>query len=101
MPSAKLFLSPALAILALIAISAACIPAQTVVESNIPGAGFDTPDSGIPTSQVFSREVVVDVTVMDDQGRPVHSLKQADFTLEENGHPQSIRSFREFGANAD
>ena len=28
---------------------------------------------------------------------PVHGLKQSDFSIEENGKPQPIRSFREFG----
>lgn len=89
------------ALLLLLTFFTAHTPAQTVVESNIPGAGFDEPASDVPTIQVFSREVLVDVTVTDDQGNAVHGLKQSDFTIEENGHPQSIRGFREFGAQTD
>src|ERR1035441_6826634 len=90
--------------LALTLIALALTPslaAQTVVESNVPGTGFDDQTSTAPTLQVYSREVIVDVTVTDDQGKPVHGLAQSDFTIEENGHPQSIRSFHEFGTRND
>ncbi len=56
--------------------------------------------STTPTIQVYSRETIVDVTVTDDQGNPVHGLKQSDFIIEENDKPQPIRSFKEFGAEA-
>ena len=49
-----------------------------------------------PTLQVYSRETVVDVTVTDAHGNPVHGLTQSDFTIKEDGHPQSIRSFHEY-----
>lgn len=52
---------------------------------------------GTQTIQVQSREVVVDVTVTDAAGKPVHGLQPSDFTVEENGKPQPIRSFQEFG----
>ncbi len=51
-----------------------------------------------PTIQVYSRETVVDVVVTDSKGLPVHNLKQSDFSVEEDGKPQSIRSFKEFNA---
>ena len=44
---------------------------------------------------VDAREVIVDVLVTDSDGKPVHGLQQSDFTVEENGHPQTIRSFYE------
>ena len=50
-----------------------------------------------PTIQVYSRETIVDVTVTDANGKPVTGLQQSDFTIEENGKPQPIRSFKEFG----
>ncbi len=56
--------------------------------------------STAPTIQVFSRETIVDVMVTDAKGQPVHGLTQSDFTIEENGKPQPIRSFKEFGADA-
>jgi len=45
---------------------------------------------------VFAREVeqvTVDVVVADKQGNPVTGLKQEDFTVLEEGHPQTIVSF--------
>ena len=53
--------------------------------------------SSVPTLHVTTREIVVDVMVTDGSGNPVHGLTQSDFSMEENGKPQSIRSFREFG----
>jgi VWFA-related protein len=50
-----------------------------------------------PTLKVYSRETIVDVTVTDAKGNPVHGLKQEDFTLKEDNKPQPIRSFEEFG----
>ena len=75
-------------------------PAQTTVQSNVPGAGFDEPQptqqSTAPTLQVYSRETIVDVLVTDDQGHPVRNLTKADFTISEDDHPQPIRSFYEY-----
>lgn len=50
----------------------------------------------IPTFKVSTRAVVVDVVVTDAKGHPVKGLKQEDFHLAEDGHPQQLRSFREF-----
>jgi VWFA-related protein len=38
---------------------------------------------------------IVDVTVADAHGSPVHDLKQSDFTLLEDGHPLTLNSFEE------
>ena len=50
----------------------------------------------ITTLKVYSRETVVDVTVTDAKGQPVHGLTQTDFSVTEDDKSQSIRSFKEF-----
>jgi hypothetical protein len=72
--------------------------ASAQVKSNLPRAGFDTSSTAAatpaPTLRVYSRETIVDVTVTDSSGNPVHGLTR-DFTIKEDSHPQPIRSFRE------
>ncbi len=55
------------------------------------------PTTTAPTLKVYSRETIVDVTVTDAKGNPVHGLTQSDFTVKEDNKPQPIRSFEEFG----
>ena len=43
--------------------------------------------------KVQAREVVLPVTVRDKKGELVTSLKVSDFTLTEDGRPQTIKSF--------
>ena len=62
--------------------------------SLIAGQGASAPTT--PTLHVYSRETIVDVLVTDDKGQPVHGLTRADFSVEEDGHPQPIRSFYEY-----
>jgi hypothetical protein len=50
------------------------------------------------TLKVYSRETIVDVTVTDPKGNPVHGLTRDDFTVKEDNKPQPIRSFEEFGS---
>ncbi len=57
------------------------------------------PSSSAPTLQVYSRETVIDVTVTDAKGQPIHDLKDSDFTVKEDGKPQAVRSFREIREN--
>ena len=54
--------------------------------------------STAPTIRVYSRETIVDVTVTDIKGNPIHGLTRSDFTVTEDGNPQPIRSFQESGA---
>jgi VWFA-related protein len=74
---------------------ALALPANPA-EPNAPFSQVPQPSTA-PTLQVYSRETLVDVTVTDAQGHPVHGLTQSDFTVTEDGAPQPIRSFKEFG----
>lgn len=56
-----------------------------------------SPDSSTLTLKVNSRLTVEDVTVTDAQGKPVHGLAQSDFTVKEDGKPQEIKNFQEYG----
>jgi VWFA-related protein len=49
----------------------------------------------IPTFKSSTRMVLVDVVATDSNGKPVHDLKAVDFTLLDNGKPQSIAAFDE------
>ena len=49
----------------------------------------------VPTIRTSTQLVVVDVVVTGKDHRPVHGLTASDFTLTENGAPQTLRSFEE------
>lgn len=63
--------------------------------TDIPIIDPGAPDPTLPVIQVSVRRVVVDVVVTDAKGKPVQGLAQKDFTVFENGKPQSIRSFED------
>jgi VWFA-related protein len=50
-------------------------------------------DQPAATLKIQAREVVLPVTVRDKHGALVTSLQKADFTLTEDGRPQTIKSF--------
>ncbi len=53
------------------------------------------PAQNIPTIQTRVPLTIVDITVTDAKGNPVHGLKQSDFTLLEDGKPMQPNSFEE------
>ena len=78
-----------------------CTPRPAAVQAEDRTAmrtGQATPAA--PTIKVYSRETIVDVTVTDAKGYPVHGLTRDDFTVKEDGRAQPIRSFEEFGRKA-
>ena len=68
------------------------LPASQATPQSPPNhqSGF----SNVPTIQVTSRLVFLDVTILDKQGKPVVTgLGKDDFTITENKKPQRIFSF--------
>jgi VWFA-related protein len=59
-----------------------------------PGQGPDTGDSGAFVFKKQVEEVVLHATVFDDKQRFVTNLEKNAFTVYEDGHPQTITSFR-------
>ncbi len=51
-----------------------------------------------PTLTITTREVLLDVVVTDENHRPVTGLKASDFTITEEGQPQTIRRMEEHSA---
>jgi len=51
-----------------------------------------------PTLHASTQLVVVDVVVIDKNRKPVHNLKESDFTLNEDNVPQVLKHFEEHTA---
>jgi VWFA-related protein len=66
------------------------------------GSGQTAPASSaqVTTIRTSSDLVVVDVVASDSQQNPVHKLTAADFTLLENGKPQTVKIFEEHQTQA-
>jgi len=77
---------------------AAPSPASPVAGEQAPVAPPPSPSIAVPTLKLATRLTVEDVTVTDAQHRPVHGLERSDFVLKEDGKPQTIRNFEEYGA---
>src|ERR1700722_19585719 len=73
-------------------------PTVTPDAPTTPSAALQHRDEPVPTLRTTARLVVVDVVVTDGKGRAVKGLKQSDFTLTEDGAPQTLASFQEHQA---
>ena len=62
-------------------------------QSAAPPAPIQTPTSTAPTIAVDARLVNLPVVVRDKKGALVQNLTKDDFTLQVDGHPQTIRYF--------
>src|ERR1700758_3973066 len=83
------FIQVAVSVLAL-----ACLPVTALAQqasNSQPAASPD--DKPVTTLKVQAREVLLPVTVRDKKGAFVTSLDKGDFTLTEDGRPQTIKSF--------
>ena len=67
------------------------MPAQQA--SNAQPAQPASDDKPVATLKVQAREVLLPVTVRDKKGAFVTTLDKSDFTLTEDGRPQTIKSF--------
>jgi VWFA-related protein len=72
-------------------LAAICLPLTSAAQQ--PAAQPPASDKPVATLKIQAREVVLPVTVRDKKGALVTSLKISDFTLTEDGRPQSIKSF--------
>ncbi len=61
------------------------------------GSGQTAPAAGTPATTIHTSSdlVVIDVVASDSQQNPVHKLTAADFTLLEDGKPQTVKIFEE------
>ena len=79
---------------AVIALALALAPSVTRGEQSPPRPVAPPASTAFPAGV----EVVnVDAVVLDDQGNPVEGLTQADFTIKEDGRPQTITGFEAVG----
>ncbi len=70
---------------------ACCMLAQQAPTPNLRQPATD--DKPVATLKVQAREVLLPVTVRDKKGAFVTTLDKGDFTLTEDGRPQTIKSF--------
>jgi VWFA-related protein len=68
----------------------ACLPVASPAQQSAQVPASDQPAT---TVKIQAREVVLPVTVRDKKGSLLTSLKISDFTLTEDGRPQTIKSF--------
>ncbi len=79
-------------------------PAVATLESSSqPAKALTTPTAesadANPIFRTTARLVQVDVVVTDKQGRPIPGLKEADFTILQDGKPQKVRVFEPHAGN--
>lgn len=55
--------------------------------------------SATPLLHSTARNVILDIVVTDQQGRPIRNLKPADFTVEEDNQPQKFKMIASPAAN--
>src|SRR5579875_3619660 len=77
-----------------------CLLAGSVwVSASAVGQSTST-EPTITTLHTSSKLVVVDVVVTDARQQPIHHLTASDFSISEDGHPQTIKVFEEHTADA-
>jgi Ca-activated chloride channel homolog len=74
--------------------AASGVPSNVPPNSGSSAQNPDSTDSGVFVFRKEVEEVVLHATVVDDKQRIVTSLDKGDFSVFEDGHPQTITSFR-------
>lgn len=70
-------------------------PASPQLQTQQPKEPAPSDDNGIFVFKKDVEEVAVHATVVDDKNRMVMNLTKSAFTVLENGHPQTMTSFRQ------
>ena len=91
-------LLPCLAFLTLIYSASFASPQNPQPTATPPSPQSGSSQSNVPTLHAGTQLVVVDVVVTDKNQKPIHGLKQSDFTLTEENAPQVIKHFEEHTA---
>jgi VWFA-related protein len=79
-------------------LSGPMLAAQQPVSTPATKEQMESSPAAAPPFRVSTGLTVEDVTVTDAKGAPVLGLVQSDFVLKEDGKPQTIRNFEEYGA---
>lgn len=82
------------------AASATAQAAPAASSTNSANAASSANSANIPVFHATARQVLVDVVVDKRNGDPVPSLPQSDFSIEEDGKPQTIDFFEEHSADS-
>ena len=75
-----------------------CCATVLLASLSLAGQQAPPPKAPTPTFRTGIELVLLDVTVLDKDRQPVHDLTAADFTILEDGAPQSIQSLVEFSS---
>jgi VWFA-related protein len=94
------FLSKNLSVVALVSVAVGLLATNSAAgqssaspATSSSAASGPAPQTPVTTLKVQAREVILPVTVRDKKGAVVANLKMDDFTLQEDGRPQVIKSF--------
>lgn len=81
--------------LGLVSFASAQTPQPTPAASPQSSASVSSQPQAPTTIHAHAKLVVVDVTISDKNGNAIHNMKKSDFTVLENGNPQTIGTFEE------
>ena len=62
--------------------------------------GQSAPTEPTATLNIHVRVVLLDVTVTDSHGNPVQGLKEGEFQVFDDGHPEELNAFKEHAVNS-